>query len=414
MKGFKPYKIYHIYLNETLTLPHVSADFSKYFVFWWNNLALGHSYIQHGIEITESVYYDELIKSIKPSIIYHLNGSDRNEDWSHLIKTTAFNDWVVWANRLFSKHTIVKIPATVPVSIVICTRNRATILEKCLTAINNLQCLPEEIVVVDNAPDDDSTKKVVEKFGNIKYVLESRPGLDIARNTGIVNSTCPIIAYTDDDVIVHDLWMYNVWDTFKMPNIGAMTGLIIAQAIDTEAQYIFEKYWSFNRGYTDKVYDRFFYQSKLLTGPPVWEIGAGANMAFRRSIFQKTGQFDELLDVGAAGCNGDSEMWFRILSKGIDIAYNPRAIAYHEHRRDMKGLKKQLFYYMRGFAAAALIQQRQVPEADYLRFKIKRFPQYYCKLIFKDFPRFSRRLKTLPVEVSGLLSGIRYYHNTTK
>jgi GT2 family glycosyltransferase len=192
-----------------------------------------------------------------------------------------------------------------------------------------------------------------------------------------------------------------------------VTGLIVAASLDTEAQYIFEKHWSFNRGYVDKIYDQSFYGRTLPYGPPVWEIGAGANMAFRKSIFESVGLFDELLDVGAAGCNGDSEMWFRILSKGFSIRYNPRAITYHEHRKDLKGLKKQIFYYMRGFATAALIQQAYAPAADYKKHKLKKFPAYYMRLIVKEFPRFGLRLKTLRVEILGILSGIKYYKKNT-
>ena len=39
-------------------------------------------------------------------------------------------------------------------------------------------------------------------------------------------------------------------------------------------------------------------------------------MAFRRQAFLLLGGFDERLDVGAAGCGGDSELWYNLLSRG--------------------------------------------------------------------------------------------------
>jgi len=90
-------------------------------------------------------------------------------------------------------------------------------------------------------------------------------------------------------------------------------------------------------------------------GVPVWEIGAGANMAFRKSIFDLVGYFDERLDVGASGCSGDSEFWYRILAEGWNCFYQPKAYVYHQHREEAKDLNHQLFSYMRGQVSSLLV-----------------------------------------------------------
>lgn len=301
------------------------------------------------------------------------------------------------------------IPATAPVSVIVCTRNRALQLQKCLSMLTQLLCRPEEIIVVDNAPSDDSSEKVVARFKDIMYVREPRAGLDIARNTGVKQANCAVVAFADDDVVVHPLWIYQVTKSFEQPGIAAMTGLVIASELSTEAQLIFEKHWSFNRGFTDKKYGTDFLQETLRKGPPVWNIGAGANMAFRKDVFEKVGYFDELLDVGAAGCSGDSEMWFRILVNGYNIHYNPRAIVFHEHRRELNALQKQIYYYMRGHAAAALIQQKQYRQAGYLRYLFWRLPKQYVRLLKRGFPFFRYRSKTVKAEIMGVLSGLLFY-----
>jgi GT2 family glycosyltransferase len=188
-----------------------------------------------------------------------------------------------------------------------------------------------------------------------------------------------------------------------------MTGLVIAASLDTEAQLIFEKYWPFNRGYVDKVFDKKFFSATVAKGSPVWEIGAGANMAFRKSLFQSIGYFDERLDVGAAGCSGDSELWYRALANGHTIHYNPRAVVNHNHRESLLGLKKQLYSYMRGFTTALLIQYQRFGHRGNIRHLFYTVPLYYAKLVYKGFPYYNFQHQTLLSEIRGLISGVFFY-----
>ena len=309
-------------------------------------------------------------------------------------------------DAVFAGWLPTNVPTQLPVSIIICTRNRAEQLAVCLRQLRTLRSRPAEIVVVDNAPTDSSTEKVVRNFPEAVYVREPRAGLDIARNTGIVAAQNEIILFIDDDVMVNDMLVYWVWQAFEEPAVAAMTGLVIAHSLQTEAQVIFEKDWSFNRGYVDTYYTPDYLNQ---TGPPVWKIGAGANMAFRKSIFEQAGYFDELLDAGAAGCSGDSEMWHRILANGGTIHYNPRAVAHHAHREQLQDLKDQIFYYMRGHVVAALIQHRHRPQDGYDRY-LKRLYNYYSDLLGKHFPLFKYCHPTMWAEIKGAAAGVAYYY----
>jgi glycosyltransferase involved in cell wall biosynthesis len=411
MKPFPPYNIHHIHLDNSLTMPVIDAkEKGNYLVFWWKDIGLGQFFIEPGTQLSASEYYPQLVNAIRPAIAFYLLYTDiPDSNWDNWLINNHYEDFFGWMEILLAKYLVVKPPASVPVSVIICTRNRAAHLHQCLTTLKGLACLAEEIIVVDNAPTDDSTENTVKKFDGVKYVKEPKAGLDIARNTGILNTTLSVIAYVDDDVQIHPLWAYNVWKTFQNPAIFAMTGLVIAAELETEAQLIFEKHWSFNRGYADKIYDSEYYKSTLEGGPPVWEIGAGANMAFRKSVFEKTGMFNEMLDAGAAGCNGDSEMWFRVLAAGYTIHYNPRAVVYHEHRKDLKGLKKQIFYYMRGFTTAALIQQNLEPESGYNN-RLKGLSRYYRSLVKRGFPFYRFQYRTLWNEINGVISGLAFFY----
>jgi glycosyltransferase involved in cell wall biosynthesis len=412
MKKSFPYIILHVQLEgtgERLLLPLLESS-AYYCIFWWEQIPLGQLFIEPGANITGEHLENEVATAIQPALDYYVSQTgftSQDNIPSFFAQRRAFAEMM---DKVSASYNPPALNDVVDVSIVVCTRNRSKYLKRCLEVLQKQQCRPHEIIVVDNAPTDSSTFDVVQKFGNdVQYVREPRPGLDIARNTGAARATGSVIAYVDDDVFVHPLWTCQISQTFRDSKVAAATGLVIASALDTESQQIFEKYWSFNRGYTDRTYDHEFLNRNLADGPPVWEIGAGANMAFRKSIFDEVGYFDERLDVGAAGCSGDSELWYRILAKGFIIHYNPRAIVYHEHRQELEALHKQLFNYMRGHAAAALIQQSQNEQAGYRRRIFNVLPEYYSHLLREGFPMYKRRYRTVFTEIRGLLSGIIFY-----
>ena len=77
---------------------------------------------------------------------------------------------------------------------------------------------------------------------------------------------------------------YILPQAFQDPQVMAVTGLVIAGALETEAQRP-EKYWSFNRGYRTFLLCSLYFDRYRCLGVPAWRVGAGANMAFRRQDF---------------------------------------------------------------------------------------------------------------------------------
>lgn len=237
------------------------------------------------------------------------------------------------------------------VSVAVCTRDRPGDLERCLKALLALRGPVKEILVIDNAPSDEGTKSVVTRLGadrgaevRLRYIREPRPGLDWARNRAVLEATGDIVAFTDDDTIADPSWALAIAEAFaENPNIGAVTGLVIPDELETDAQIIFELNGGFGRGF--KRFTLFFPDGRgmswgnLGTG----SLGTGANMAFRRSIFEETGLFDPALDVGTPTHGaGDLEMFYRVLRHGYPFVYEPKAVIRHRHRRAFTELKKQI------------------------------------------------------------------------
>ncbi|MGY1827724.1 MULTISPECIES: glycosyltransferase family 2 protein [unclassified Blastococcus] len=299
---------------------------------------------------------------------------------------------------------------TPTVSVVICTRDRPEELARCLASLPRQSHPPDEVIVVDNASTGPRTREVAVAAG-VHYVREDRPGLDIARNTGLLAARSDLIAYTDDDTELHPRWLERLVAAFEDDEeVLAVTGLVLPAELDTEAQWIFESRWGFGRGFMRIDFGPDFYRAKRPYGCPAWEIGAGANMAFRRSVVDEVGLFDERLDVGAAGCSGDSEYWYRILAAGRTCRYEPSAVVFHHHRAGMAGLRSQIFHYMRGHVTALLVQYERTGDLGNLRRAFLSLPSYYLRRSVRRVTRGREPGdRVFGREVSGALAGVVFY-----
>jgi GT2 family glycosyltransferase len=241
------------------------------------------------------------------------------------------------------------------VAVIVCTRGRPTHLETCLRSLANMNPEPGEIIVVDNNQHGETaSREVVERFPQIRYVSEPRPGLSRARNAGIRATRKAIIAFTDDDVAVARGWAGAVSAAFAREAVDGLTGIVLPNTIDGAGQAYFElQIGALFKGFEPRVFDP---ESFVPGQSPVWMIGAGANMAFRRSVFEQLGGFDERLGAGASGCSEDSELWYRMLAAGCRIAYRPDCVVHHSHRGSDEDVALQLHAYMRGHVAALLAQ----------------------------------------------------------
>ena len=408
------FNIVHIDLSaESAILPPDIENEGSYTVLWWKEIPLGHFVLEPQERVSENHYRDKIATAILPAIRSYeskIVGGCSVENGDPVPLTDNLAAVKASLETILAPLLVNDVRDSVPISVIICTHNRPTLLHSCLSQLCQSSPRPQEIIVVDNAPDDCSTRDVVNQFANVRYIIEPKRGLDFARNRGIMESSTAIVVFTDDDMEVHPLWPYRVWETFQDESIAAMTGLVFASCLDIESEVLFERYWSFNRGYVHKIYDREYFSASLPKGPPVWEIGGGGNMAIRRTVFDEVGYFHELLGAGAAGGSDDSEMLFRILAKGKNVQYNPRAVAYHKHRKNISELNKQIFSYMRGFTAALLWQNRQRPDAGY-KWNIFVMLVRYAIMCVKGFPGYKARSQTVWVEIKGVIAGIAYFYN---
>ena len=329
--------------------------------------------------------------------------------WPYL-RQKLLNDGAL-INRLQRAQTLpapeVALP---PISVVICTRDRAETLRRCLASVQALDYPQFEVIVVDNASTTDATRALVQSLPGIRYVREDRPGLDWARNRGIAEARHDIVAYTDDDTQVDASWLRGFAAAFAEPGVQAVTGLVVPMALDTAARVYFEDvYGGMGRGFTQWVRPG----GKVSTRDKLWSssCGVGANMAFRRRVFDRVGTFDTGLDVGTATRGGgDIEMFHRVMARGEGLAYAPDAFVWHEHRADYPALLRQLRDNGSGFAAylMAAWRNRTVPRRSILAFAAKDWIwDWQVKRLLR--PGRHRR-DSVWAELGGLRASRRLYH----
>ena len=159
-----------------------------------------------------------------------------------------------------------------------------------------------EVLVVDNDPDG-SAAPVVEQLAvtsaiPIRYVLEARPGISHARNTGVAQAAGRYLAFLDDDEVVGPDWLAHMLDTLRRFEADAVVGPVLPH---------------FPEGVTIDAYRRHAYtrDARAPTGTPLlrWNIG--------NSLFDKARCFVEpepfLPKLGRTG--GEDTVFLRQLTR---------------------------------------------------------------------------------------------------
>lgn len=212
------------------------------------------------------------------------------------------------------------------ISVIICTYNRASLLDIVLTKLCKQidSSASDEIIVVDNNSSD-NTREIVEKYvikySFVRYELETNQGLSHARNRGISESKNPYISFIDDDAFPEKDWLYNLKNIFfYYPNISVIGGRIKPHYEVERPDWLKGKLLDLY-----SVIDRQYSNIKVNKHKPI-----GANMAFKREVFSKNKFPINLGRVGNNLLSGEEFFLVNTIKKeGMDYYYSSSVCVSH-------------------------------------------------------------------------------------
>ena len=211
-----------------------------------------------------------------------------------------------------------------------------------------------EVIVVDNQTSPPTDMPDFAQYENVKVVVERIPGVSAARNRGTQVARYPIVAFTDDDVVVDPRWLRAIGGRFATnPEIDAVGGLVLPAHLTTLPQLWFEEYFGgFSHSFELQIASLQHHPNDALFPYASGRYAAGCNMAFRTSALRALGGFRLTLGTGTPALGGeDLEVFATIASRGATIAFEPAALVRHSHRPSEELFLSQVRGYGVGLTA---------------------------------------------------------------
>lgn len=209
------------------------------------------------------------------------------------------------------------------ISIIICayTVKRWDDLVAAVESIQGQTLPPEEIIVVV-----DHNSELLQRVQDLNVITVENtgtPGLSGARNSGIVAARSDIIAFLDDDAVAPSDWLMLLNEGFSDPQVLGVGGAVLPLWLSHKPLWLPEEfYWVVGCTY------RGMPTMAAMVRNPI-----GANMSFRREVFDAVGGFhSEIGRIGtrALGCE-ETELCIRACQHWPlrGFLYQPQAKVFH-------------------------------------------------------------------------------------
>jgi glycosyltransferase involved in cell wall biosynthesis len=270
------------------------------------------------------------------------------------------------------------------ISVVIATYNRCDLLARCLQSLwrSDKDSSGFEVVVVDDGSSDNTAGMLEEErlcHDNLIILYQRNQGQAAARSLGCRHAKGDVLAFTDDDCVVHSSWISAIEREFSSKPIlgsdGPVIGFCEGEIVSPFSHYIHNPARS---GYLS------------------------CNLAVRKVVFDAENGFEPSFRM-----HEDTDLCLRILKRG-EFSFNPRMIIDHPPRRYalFGDLMKSCAYGRHYVQAEYLLYSRHPKEYGRVRFH-KTFYGTFLSLSLKYTWMFSRlplrRIVSFPVDYAKLI-----------
>ncbi len=235
-----------------------------------------------------------------------------------------------------------------PISVVVPTRGRGSLVLRTVESILGNDISPAEVIVVDQS-DDNQTETAMAAFqgdNRVRYIRSSTRGISAARNIGIQHTSGEIIANTDDDCEVARDWLSGIAKSFsECPEASIAFGNVEAASHSTQG--IIPAFRADRR-----ILIRGVSQKHKVEG-------IGACFAFRTPLWSEVGGFDELLGTGGRFASAEeTDFVIRALAKGHAVLQTSNFRVVHHGFRPWCDVGELVEGYLYGIGAMSAKQVR--------------------------------------------------------
>ena len=248
-------------------------------------------------------------------------------------------------------------PTSAPsISVIVASYQRPRWLERCLTALSQLDYPTFEIVI---AADPGGLEAIAQHpaAAHIKTTQAGEPGLSATRNLGLKQASGQLIAFLDDDAVPEPMWLRFHAEALHATQTAASVGYVRGrngisfqsrvESVDVEAET-----------HREQSPDVAPFVPSPATGRAVKLVGT--NFVIRRDILCDLGGFDE----GYRFFLDDTDLSLRLLAAGHKAAVAPLAEVHHANApsnrrtparrpRDLHDIGRSTAYFLHRHSVAS-------------------------------------------------------------
>jgi GT2 family glycosyltransferase len=221
-------------------------------------------------------------------------------------------------------------------SIIVPTHRRPDRLRRTLAALGPQAAAENaEVIVVDDASGDATTEVLAElerEFAApLRIVgLEVNGGPGAARNAGIAVARSPVLLFFGDDIrpLNGTLARHRAFHQRHSEVEDALLGRIVPgpEADSPFARWLHEQGKQFAFGWMNA------------DAPVPATLFYAANSSLKRELLERAGAFDERFRFG----HEEQELSYRLRTAGLRLAYDPTALAEHDHPTDLRATLERM------------------------------------------------------------------------
>jgi lipopolysaccharide/colanic/teichoic acid biosynthesis glycosyltransferase/glycosyltransferase involved in cell wall biosynthesis len=213
------------------------------------------------------------------------------------------------------------------ISVIVPAKDAAKTIGECIQALLHQEGMrfdsDYEVIIVDDGSTDD-TALIAQRYF-VSVIQKKNEGPAAARNAGARIAKGSLLAFTDADCAPSPTWLSDLAQRFSNPEVVGVKGAYRTNQIELVPRFVQLEY--------EYKYVRMLQQYTI-------DFIDTHSAAYRKEVFSHNGGFDESFPVPSVE---DQEFSFRLARKGYRLVFEPDAVVFHQHDRNVSEYLQRKF-----------------------------------------------------------------------